>query len=77
MTDLVLIGHPTVIELGVLDHGGEIIKLELSGTVVGKFGQAGKGPRDFGSVNAIDCRNANSLYVAEAGNWRVTKVDLH
>jgi len=60
-----------------LDHGGEIIKLELSGTVVGKFGQAGKGPRDFGSVNAIDCRNANSLYVAEAGNWRVTKVDLH
>ncbi|HWX89538.1 MAG TPA: peptidyl-alpha-hydroxyglycine alpha-amidating lyase family protein [Rhizomicrobium sp.] len=60
-----------------LDHGGDIIKLELSGTVVGKFGQAGKGPRDFGSVNAIDCRNANSLYVAEAGNWRVTKVDLH
>jgi hypothetical protein len=60
-----------------LDHGGEIYKLELSGTVVGKFGRAGKGPRDFGSVNAIDCRNPNSLYVAEAGNWRVTKVDLH
>jgi hypothetical protein len=60
-----------------LDHGGEIYKLELNGTVAGKFGQAGKGPRDFGSVNAIDCRNANALYVAEAGNWRVTKVDLH
>ncbi|HET7086781.1 MAG TPA: peptidyl-alpha-hydroxyglycine alpha-amidating lyase family protein [Rhizomicrobium sp.] len=60
-----------------LDHGGEIYKLELNGTVVGKFGQAGKGPKDFGSVNAIDCRNPNSLYVAEAGNWRVTKVDLH
>ena len=60
-----------------LDHGGEIFKLELNGTVVGKFGQAGKGPRDFGSVNAVDCRNAASLYVAEAGNWRVTKVDLH
>jgi DNA-binding beta-propeller fold protein YncE len=60
-----------------LDHGGEIYKLELNGTVVGKFGRAGKGPRDFGSVNAIDCRSANSLYVAEAGNWRVTKVDLH
>jgi len=59
-----------------LDHGGEIYKLELNGTVVGKFGQAGKGPRDFGSVNAIDCRNANALYVAEAGNWRVTKVTL-
>ncbi len=60
-----------------LDRGGDIYKLELNGTVVGKFGQAGKGPRDFGSVNAIDCRNSNSLYVAEAGNWRVTKVDLH
>jgi len=60
-----------------LDHGGEIYKLELDGTVVGKFGQAGKGPRDFGSVNAIDCRNPNALYVAEAGNWRVTKVALH
>jgi hypothetical protein len=60
-----------------LDRGGEIYKLELSGTVVGKFGQAGKGPKDFGSVNAIDCRNPNALYVAEAGNWRVTKVDLH
>jgi len=59
-----------------LDHGGEIYKLELNGTVTGKFGQAGKGPRDFGSVNAIDCRNANTLYVAEAGNWRVTKVTL-
>ena len=60
-----------------LDQGGEIYKLELNGTVVGKFGQAGKGPKDFGSVNAIDCRNPNALYVAEAGNWRVTKVDLH
>jgi hypothetical protein len=60
-----------------LDHGGEIYKLELDGTVVGKFGQAGKGPKDFGSVNAIDCRNPRALYVAEAGNWRVTKVDLH
>jgi len=60
-----------------LDHGGEIYKLELDGKVVGKFGQAGKGPKDFGSVNAIDCRNAGALYVAEAGNWRVTKVNLH
>jgi len=60
-----------------LDHGGEIYKLELNGTVVGKFGQAGKGPKDFGTVTGIDCRNPNALYVAEAGNWRVTKVDLH
>jgi NHL repeat len=60
-----------------IDHGGEIYKLELDGTVVGRFGRAGKGAKEFGSVNAIDCRNPNSLYVAEAGNWRVTKVELH
>lgn len=60
-----------------LDKGGEIYKLELTGTVVGKFGQAGKGPRDFGTVAAMDCRNPNALYVTEAGNWRVTKVNLH
>jgi hypothetical protein len=63
--------------LNDIDKGGEIYKLELTGTVVGKFGQAGKGPRDFSSVAAIDCRNPNALYVTEAGAWRVTKVALH
>jgi hypothetical protein len=59
-----------------LDTGGDITKLELNGTVVGKFGRAGKAPREFGSVNAIDCRGGNTLYVAEAGNWRVQKINL-
>src|SRR5258706_709503 len=59
-----------------LDRGGEIYKLELSGTGVGKFGQAGKGPKDFGSGNAIDCRNPNALYVAEAGHWRGAEIEL-
>ncbi|HKY18337.1 MAG TPA: peptidyl-alpha-hydroxyglycine alpha-amidating lyase family protein [Rhizomicrobium sp.] len=58
------------------DQGGEIYKLELNGTVVGKFGQVGKGPKDFGTVNSIDCRDPSSLYVGEAANWRVTKVTL-
>lgn len=58
------------------DKGGEIVKLELNGAVAGRFGHVGKGPRDFGSVAAIDCRNPNALYVAEAGNWRVTRVSL-
>jgi DNA-binding beta-propeller fold protein YncE len=60
-----------------LDHGGEIYKLELSGTVLGKFGHAGKLPKEFGTVNAIDCRNPGQLYVAEIGNWRVQKINLH
>ena len=60
-----------------LDHGGEITKLELDGTVVGKFGHAGKQLKEFGTATGIDCRGGNTLYVAEAGNWRVQKIVLH
>jgi NHL repeat-containing protein len=55
---------------------GEIYKMELDGTVVGKFGAAGKQFKEFGMVNAIDCRDANTLYVAELMNWRVQKLTL-
>ncbi|HVV28674.1 MAG TPA: peptidyl-alpha-hydroxyglycine alpha-amidating lyase family protein [Rhizomicrobium sp.] len=60
-----------------LDRGGDIYKLELDGTLAGHFGRAGKLPREFGTVMGVDCRKPNQLYVAEAGNWRVQKVDLH
>jgi DNA-binding beta-propeller fold protein YncE len=59
-----------------IDAGGEIYKLELSGTVVGKFGRAGRQLKEFNAVNAIDCRSANSLLVGEMGNWRVQKINL-
>jgi DNA-binding beta-propeller fold protein YncE len=59
-----------------IDKGGEIYKLELNGTVVGKFGHAGRQLKEFNAANAIDCRTANQLYVAEMGNWRVQKVNL-
>ena len=55
---------------------GEIYKMELDGTVIGKFGKAGKGPKEFGTVNQIDCRNPTILYLGEVGNWRVQKVTL-
>lgn len=55
---------------------GEIYKLELDGTVVGKFGHAGKQWSEFGMVNAIDCREPNTLYLAEMMNWRVQKITL-
>ena len=60
-----------------IDAGGEIYKLELSGKIVGKFGRAGKLPKEFGTVNAIACRSDNELYVGEIGNWRVQKLTLH
>ncbi len=56
--------------------GGEIYKMELDGKVLGKFGEAGKLPKQFGSTNQIDCRNPNGLYIAEVTNWRVQKVML-
>ena len=38
--------------------------------------QAGKMPKEFGMVNAIDCRTENDLWVAEVWNWRAQKVTL-
>ncbi|HSR09212.1 MAG TPA: peptidyl-alpha-hydroxyglycine alpha-amidating lyase family protein [Bryobacteraceae bacterium] len=60
-----------------IDRDGEIYKMRLDGTVTGKFGRAGKLPKEFGTVNAIDCRNENTLYVGEIGNLRVQKLMLH
>jgi DNA-binding beta-propeller fold protein YncE len=60
-----------------IDTGGEIYKLRLDGSIAGKFGKAGKLPKEFGTVNEIDCRSENSLYVGEIGNLRVQKVTLH
>jgi sugar lactone lactonase YvrE len=55
---------------------GEIYKLQLNGQAVGKFGKAGRLPKEFGIVNAIDCRTENDLWVGEIWNWRVQKVTL-
>ena len=56
---------------------GEIYKMELDGTVLGKFGKAGKGIGDFSTVHEIDCRNENDLLVSEITAWRVQKLALH
>ncbi|MDO8677244.1 MAG: peptidyl-alpha-hydroxyglycine alpha-amidating lyase family protein [Acidobacteriota bacterium] len=56
--------------------GGQIYKVQLSGQVVGQFGKAGKLPKEFGMVNAIDCRTENDLWVGEVWNWRAQKVTL-
>jgi hypothetical protein len=53
-----------------------IYKISIDGKVLGKFGSAGKMPKQFGLVNAIDCRNENELLVGEMTNWRVQKVTL-
>jgi DNA-binding beta-propeller fold protein YncE len=59
-----------------LDMAGEIYKMRLDGTMVGRFGRAGKLLKEFGTVNAIDCRGENTLYVGEVGNFRVQKLTV-
>jgi hypothetical protein len=55
---------------------GEIYKMELDGTLLGKFGRAGKALKEFSTVHEIDCRNPNELYVSEITDWRVQKIIL-
>jgi len=55
---------------------GEIYKMELDGTVLGRFGRAGKQLGEFATVHAIDCRDENELLVAEITGWRVQRIKL-
>ena len=55
---------------------GEIYKMELDGTILGKFGHAGKKLGEFSTVHEIDCRNENELLVSEIIAWRVQKLTL-
>ena len=55
---------------------GEIYKMELDGTVLGRFGKAGHGFKEFSSVHQMDCRNPDEIYVAEITQWRVQKLTL-
>jgi hypothetical protein len=61
---------------GTWDTTGEIYKMELDGTILGKFGHAGKQIGGFQVVHAIDCRNPNEIIVAEIESWRVQKLML-
>jgi sugar lactone lactonase YvrE len=56
---------------------GEIYKMELDGTVVGKFGKAGKQLGEFSGLHEIDCRNPDVLYTSEIQLWRAQKLILH
>jgi hypothetical protein len=55
---------------------GEIYKMELDGTIIGKFGKAGKSVGEFSTVHEIDCRNPDQLFVAEISAWRAQKIML-
>jgi len=56
------------------NQSGEIYKMELDGTIIGRFGEAGKEPGQFQTVHGLDCRNPNELYTAEISAWRAQKI---
>lgn len=58
------------------DITGEVYKMELDGTIIGKFGEAGKALGQFQTIHGIDCRNPDELYVSEIAAWRVQKILL-
>jgi hypothetical protein len=61
---------------GTWDITGEIYKMDLDGTVLGKFGHAGKLPPGFQVAHMLDCRNPNEIIVGEIESWRVQKLIL-
>jgi NHL repeat-containing protein len=61
---------------GSWDITGEIYKMELDGTILGKFGHAGKQLGGFQVVHMMDCRNPDQIIVAEIESWRVQKLML-
>jgi len=61
---------------GSWDITGEIYKMELDGTTLGRFGHAGKEHGAFQVVHMMDCRNPDEIIVAEIESWRVQKLLL-
>jgi hypothetical protein len=55
---------------------GEVYKMELDGTIIGRFGKAGKQLGEFSGLHEIDCRNPDQLYISEIQLWRVQKILL-
>jgi sugar lactone lactonase YvrE len=61
---------------GSWETTGEIYKLELDGTILGRFGHASKEFGGFQVVHMMDCRNPNEIVVGEIESWRVQKLML-
>jgi DNA-binding beta-propeller fold protein YncE len=56
---------------------GQVFKMELDGTVLGKFGVPGKEQGQFSTVHGLDCRVDNEILTTEITQWRLQKFLLH
>jgi len=61
---------------GTWENTGEIYKMELDGTILGRFGHASKQFGGFQVVHMMDCRDPNTIFVSEIESWRVQKLLL-
>lgn len=53
---------------------GEIYKMELDGTILGRFGSSGKNLGQFQTIHGMDCSVPDELIVSEISAWRVQKI---
>jgi len=56
---------------------GQVFKMELDGTVLGKFGIPGKEQGQFGTVHGLSCAVPNEILTTEITQWRLQKFILH
>jgi sugar lactone lactonase YvrE len=61
---------------GTWETTGEIYKVELDGTVVGKFGKPGKLAPGLQVMHMMDCRNPDRPVLGEIESWRVQRYIL-
>jgi sugar lactone lactonase YvrE len=61
---------------GTWARTGQIYKMELDGTVLGKFGHAGKLAPGFQVVHMMDCRDPDRIIVGEIESWRMQEFVL-
>jgi len=56
---------------------GEVYKVDLeSGSIVGRFGRAGKAVGEFATIHQMDCRDPDVIFTAEINDWRSQKILL-
>ena len=48
---------------------GEVFKLELDGTIVGRIGVADNGLGSFRTLHWVDCRDEHEIFAADLVDW--------
>ena len=59
--------NPSQKDEGAAPASGEIYKMELDGTIVGKLGRPVNGQGGFRTLHSMQCRQENEIIAAEFG----------